>query len=60
VSLPLPGELTAAVTFQENSVDARLVTLERQTQWLSVELERVRNVLLSMAAITSQELLAED
>jgi hypothetical protein len=41
-------------------VDARLVTLEQQTQWLSIELERVRNVLLSMAAITNQELLAED
>lgn len=41
------------------SVDDRLVTLERQTQWLAVELDRVRTVLLSMAAVTNEELSAD-
>ncbi len=52
--------LSLPVTIDEESVEARLVILERQTQWLAVELERVRNVLLSMAAVTNEELLVED
>jgi hypothetical protein len=48
------------VTSGEESAEARLATLERQTQWLAVELERVMKVLLAMAAVTNEELLSED
>jgi chaperonin cofactor prefoldin len=48
------------VTTDEESVEARFVTLERQTDWLAVELDRVTKVLLSMAAVTNEELLGED
>jgi chaperonin cofactor prefoldin len=41
------------------AIDARVATLERQTEWLAVELERIRTVLLSMAEVTNEALLAE-
>lgn len=41
------------------AVEERLATLERQTQWLSIELDRVKTVLLSMAAVTNDALLLE-
>ena len=42
------------------SVEARLATLERQTEWLAVELDRIRAVLLSIADVAKDGLLAED
>lgn len=47
------------MTVTPESVEDRLVTLERQTEWLAVELDRVRTVLISMAAVTNEELLVE-
>lgn len=42
------------------SVEARLATLEGQTEWLAVELDRVRAVLLSMVEVINDGLRAED
>jgi hypothetical protein len=41
------------------SVEERLATLEQQTQWLSIELDRVKNVMLATAAVTNEALLLE-
>lgn len=48
------------VSADTESAEARLVTLEQQTEWLRVELERVRAVLLSASALTNRELLDDD
>ena len=47
------------MTADAEAVEERLATLERQTQWLSTELDRVKTVMLSMAAITNEALLLE-
>ena len=48
------------MTADTEGVEERLATLERQTQWLSIELDRVKTVLLSMAAVTNEALLLEE
>ena len=48
-----------SMTTDAQAVEERLATLERQTQWLSIELDRVKTVLLSMAAATNEALLLE-
>lgn len=47
------------MTTDAEAVEERLATLERQTQWLSTELDSVKTVMLSMAAITNEALLLE-
>lgn len=48
------------VSADTESAEARLVTLEQKTEWLRVELERLRAVLLSVAALTNRDLLDDD
>ena len=48
------------MTADAEAQEERLATLERQTQWLSVELDSVKAVLLSMAAVTNEALLLEE
>lgn len=38
---------------------ARVATLERQTEWLSIELANIRNVLVSVVTVASESLLSE-
>jgi len=40
-------------------VEARLLTLERQTEWLAVELANIRNLLVSVVTVASEGLLSE-
>lgn len=47
------------MTPDAEAVEERLATLEGQTQWLSIELERVKTVMLSMAALINEALLLE-
>ena len=47
------------MTAESEALEERLATLERQTQWLAIELDRVKAVLLSMAAATNDALLLE-
>ena len=47
------------MTTESESVEERLATLERQTQWLAIELDRVKTVMLSMAADINEALLLE-
>ena len=47
------------MTADAELVEERLAVLEGQTQWLSVELDRVKTVLLSLAAVTNEALLLE-
>ena len=47
------------MTADAEAVEERLATLERQTQWLSTELEGVKTVMLSMAAVINEALLLE-
>ena len=47
------------MTMDAETVEERLATLEQQTQWLSIELDRVKAVMLSMAAVTNEALLLE-
>ena len=51
--------MSAEAEAEAETVAERLATLERQTQWLSIELDRVKTVLLSMAAVTNEALLLE-
>ena len=55
VGLKAGGTMTA----DDNQIEARVATLERQMEWLVIELERIRTVLVSTATMTSQD-LAED
>jgi hypothetical protein len=48
------------MTADAEAAEERLATLERQTQWLSVELDLVKSVLLSMAAVTNEALVLEE
>ena len=41
------------------SVEARLATLEQQTEWLAVELAQVRSVLESMVTVARDALLSD-
>ena len=41
------------------STEARLAKLERQTEWLAVELAQVRSVLESMVTVASEALLTD-
>ena len=47
------------MTAEPEPLEERLATLERQTQWLAIELDRVKALLLSMAAVTNDALLLE-
>lgn len=47
------------MTAEPEAVEERLATLERQTQWLAIELDRVKAVLISMAAVANEALLLE-
>jgi len=38
---------------------ARVATLERQTEWLAIELANIRNVLVSVVTVASEELLSD-
>lgn len=42
-----------------DSVEARLAKLERQTEWLSVELAQARSALESMVTVASEALLSD-
>ena len=41
------------------SIEARLAKLERQTEWVAIELAQVRSALESMVSIASEALLSE-
>ena len=47
------------VTADDKRMEIRVACLEQQTEWLLIELERIRSVLISTAAMTN-EALVED
>jgi hypothetical protein len=47
------------MTADAEAVEERLAALERQTQWLAIELDRVKAVMLAMAAVTNEAFLLE-
>lgn len=47
------------MTADAETVEERLATLERRTQWLYTELDRVKTAMLSMAAVTNEAFLLE-
>ena len=47
------------MTADDNRMEIRVACLEQQTEWLVIELERIRSALISAASITN-EALAED
>ena len=40
-------------------MEARIETLERQTEWLVIELANIRNVLVSVVTVASEGLLSD-
>ena len=44
------------MTADDKQLEARVATLERQTEWLVIELERIRSVLVSTATMTNEDL----
>jgi hypothetical protein len=42
------------------ALEARLMTLERQTEWLAIELANIRNVLVSVVTVASEALLSDN
>lgn len=40
-------------------MEARVATLEQQTEWLAIELANLRNVLVSVVTAASEGLLSE-
>ena len=44
------------MTADDKNIEARVATLERQMEWLVVELERIRSVLVSTATMTNEDL----
>ena len=40
-------------------MEARVATLERQTEWLAIELANIRNVLVAVVTVASEGLLSD-
>lgn len=55
---PRHGKMTNQKEAAE-SIEARLAKLERQTEWVAIELAQVRSALESMVSIASEALLSE-
>ena len=47
------------MTADDKNMEIRVACLEQQTEWLVIELERIRSVLISTATMTN-EALTED
>ena len=47
------------MTADEKRMEIRVACLEQQTEWLVIELERIRSALISAAIITSEALAEE-